>query len=153
MDAEEYLRDFERRTGLKPKKVELPEWLRDMQWVAGAEAGSKAWYGISLKVLEHLEEKFSEELSRYCKVPLAMVKEQFERALKDIPPDPIPEFVQDFPSIEGPSKERQFLTKPPRPTLTTLHVWRQAEVRQRSRGRAIGGRSEGRVQSAACMRR
>ena len=40
MDAEEYLRDFERRTGLKPKKVELPEWLRDMQWVAGAEAGS-----------------------------------------------------------------------------------------------------------------
>ena len=137
MDAEEYLRDFECRTGLKPKKVELPKWLRDMQWVAGAEAGGKAWYGISLKVLEHLEEKFSEELSRYCRVPLEMVKEQFERALKDIPPDPIPDFVQDFPSIEGPSKERQFLTEPPRPTLTTL--WRQANAQ----GESNWGRKRG----------
>jgi hypothetical protein len=86
-DAENYLREFEKRTGIKPKKVELPSWLRNMQWVAGADASSKAWYRIALKVLDYLKEKFSKELSRYCKVPIEMIRTQFERALQDIPPD------------------------------------------------------------------
>ena len=119
-DAEKYLCDFEKRTNIKPQKVDLPGWLRNMQWVAGADTSSKAWYNIALKVLDHMEEKFSKELSRYCKVPVAMIRTQFERALEDLPPDPIPDFVQDFPLIEGPSRERQLLTNPSRPTLTTL---------------------------------
>jgi len=130
-DAENYLREFEERTGTKPRKVELPSWLRNMHWVVGADASSKAWYKIALKVLDHLEEKFSKELSLYCKVPVEMIRTQFERALKDIPPDPIPDFVQDFPLIEGPSQERQLLTSLPINTLTTLR--RQAEARGESK--------------------
>jgi hypothetical protein len=58
-----------KKTGIKPQKVELPVWLRNMHWVAGANTSSRAWYKIALKVLDHMEENFSKELSRYCKVP------------------------------------------------------------------------------------
>ena len=120
--AAEYLRDFEKRTGIKPKKVELPSWLRDMKWGVTEETDRKAWGDIALQVLEHLETEFPKALHQYCRVPIGKVREQFERVCKGLPPSPIPEFVEDFPKSPKLSEERSLLMGFSHQTITNLRL-------------------------------
>ena len=126
-DAEEFIAKFEAHTGIKPVKVDIPDWLRDMGWEPlGSENPQHLyWFDKILKVIDFLVEHHADTIKKFCPAPVGDIRQMFAEALEGAPIRPIHEFIDDFSPNSGPSPQRVQLTKEPRRTTTT-HL-RQAQ--------------------------
>ena len=119
--AEEFMTKFKARTGIKPVKVEILDWLRDMGWEPLGPENPQHLYRFDkiLKVIDFLAEHHADTIKKFCPAPVGDIRQMFTEALEGAPIRPIHEFIDDFSPKSGPSQQRVQLTKEPRKTTTT----------------------------------
>jgi hypothetical protein len=127
--AHEWLAQFKARTGLTPEKVELTgdlAWLKSVGWedpVGVREQSSFLCFGR--QYLNWLATVHPEVVHEACPVPLTEVQNAFEAGIRGDQIEPLPEFIENFPEVSGPSPQRKSLTDPKRQTHTRMSLTRQ----------------------------
>ena len=129
-EAEKFLVDFEVKTGIKPVKVDIPDWMSSMGWVR-PEAGQtrfQYWYDQSLKAIDYIIEHHRPTVDRFCPVPIEEIRQMLLETLDGAPLRKI-EFVRDFPPHSGPSVQRTaLLDQTPKASPSLQSTWKKAEM-------------------------